>query len=568
MPRDDYPNEYAPTGKDAPYVPSRTPYQLTGKQKREKEKNLAVRALQYDKEFEQAKANNWIHRGFPVKENPNVPGRLTWDMEKLHQALDGVNNSNRFFDNLKHIDPHKTEVRADNADVMTNLFKKDYVKAGQWRQGELLEDHLNKGQGASGMGKWASKVVPALALGVIGAGALGAAGALGSGPTVLGGGASTAETLAGMGLGGAGGEGAITGGTVPITAGMTATELANMPGINSLAGLGGPGPALAAGAGTNALTTMPTSAINAIQSGALASVPAAAETTAETLAGMGLAGGGGGAAGAGAIAGGTNALADIAAGTAASTLPAAAASTLPAAAAGGASTVATAIPWDTIISGLGNVVNGVLGYVGAGNAADAVSDASDKSAELAWQMYQQGREDLAPWREAGGAAVQDLAGKIAAGPGEFEASPGYQWTLDQGLNAQQNALSAMGANRSGKHIKAATDYAEGLASTEYDNFLRRWYDKLKPLQSMAGLGQTSANQTAGLGANAAANMGNAYATSGLAQGAGNINQTNALTGAITGGANSLLQYNALRNLPQMPATPNYYGNPAYAPGRP
>ena len=147
--------------------------------------------------------------------------------------------------------------------------------------------------------------------------------------------------------------------------------------------------------------------------------------------------------------------------------------------------------------------------------------------------------------------------------GEFEESPGYQFTLKEGLNAQQNALSAMGQNRSGKHLKASAQYAEGLASTEYDNFLRRWYDTLKPLQSMAGMGQTSAQATGAAGANAAGNMGNAYMAGGQASGAGSINQANALTGAIQGGANQYLMYNQLRNLPQyqpfQSGTPNTTG---------
>lgn len=160
-----------------------------------------------------------------------------------------------------------------------------------------------------------------------------------------------------------------------------------------------------------------------------------------------------------------------------------------------------------------------------------------------------------------------LTGMIERGPGEFEESPGYRFTLKEGLDAQQNALSAMGKNRSGTHLKAAAAYAEGMASTEYDNFLARWYKSLTPYQSMAGLGMTGAQTTSQAGTNAATGAANAILAGGIAKGAGYINQANALTGAIGTGANALLQYNANRNLPQTGYQPYQAGQPNFT-GRP
>ena len=151
---------------------------------------------------------------------------------------------------------------------------------------------------------------------------------------------------------------------------------------------------------------------------------------------------------------------------------------------------------------------------------------------------------------------------------EFTESPGYQFTLSEGERAIQNALSRMGMSRSGKHLRAAVEHAEGLASTEYDNFLRRWYrdqeekrvafsSQINPYLAMAGMGQTSAQQTAQLGSQTAGQMGQAQIYGGEARAASDINRANALTGAITGGTNALLYYNALRNLrPQQTAAVN------------
>ena len=324
--------------------------------------------------------------------------------------------------------------------------------------------------------------------------------------------------------------------------------------------------------------------------------------------------------------------------------------------------------WPAVIAAGGALAGGVIAGRAAGQAADYQKDAAKIAAKLQREMYYQGRKDVAPWREAGAASVNQLRRMLgmdyyadkdeladqaipAAGPAgggqtemqrvpiyktkkvrnpnyepgdwdtgksriitkrvisgykyvpvpkkttgtagtgapadmqlvrgtgegppgyepvpEFEESPGYQFTLKEGERAIQNALSRMGMSRSGKHLRAATAHAEGLASTEYDNFLNRWYrgqaekrqafsSQINPYLAMAGMGQTSAQQTANLASTAGSQMGQAAMDGGEAQAGGAINRANALTGAISGGANTLLYYNALRNL-QLPAiaTPNY-----------
>jgi len=168
--------------------------------------------------------------------------------------------------------------------------------------------------------------------------------------------------------------------------------------------------------------------------------------------------------------------------------------------------------------GAGSALIGSGGQAYAAHeSADAQKKAAKEAADVQWDMYMQSREDLAPWREAGARAVGTLEGMIGAGPGEFKESPSYQFALSEGLKGQQRAASATGRLGSGAYLKGATRYAEDLASTEYDNFLRRWYQSLTPWQSMAGLGQTAGAQT---GANALATgrgMGASYLYGGEAK---------------------------------------------------
>ena len=151
-----------------------------------------------------------------------------------------------------------------------------------------------------------------------------------------------------------------------------------------------------------------------------------------------------------------------------------------------------AILGSAVIGGVGSLLAGKSQASAAQSAAQTQAASADRAAGVQLQMYNQSRADMAPWRNQGQMALNALQKIMIAGPGKFKASPGYQWTLDQGLQGAQRAASAGGANRSGAHMKAATEYAEGLASTEYDNFLNRYYKSLTPYQALAGIGQSAA----------------------------------------------------------------------------
>lgn len=207
-------------------------------------------------------------------------------------------------------------------------------------------------------------------------------------------------------------------------------------------------------------------------------------------------------------------------------------------------------PITAAVAGGASIIGGIVSSNAAKSAANTQADAADRAAQLQYEMYQQQREDLAPWRAAGQQGLNTLQSMLQAGPGDFKASEGYQWTLGQGQQGIQNAMSAMGRNRSGSHLKAATSYAEGLASTEYDNFLKRWYQSLTPYQSMAQIGMTTGEQLGQSGMQAAANAGNATMAGGNAIAQGVANQSNALTGTIGNLANQYTYYNQLKNVQQ------------------
>ena len=114
-----------------------------------------------------------------------------------------------------------------------------------------------------------------------------------------------------------------------------------------------------------------------------------------------------------------------------------------------------------------------------------IGESTDKATTTA-------RGDLAPWRKAGTDALGQLQEKIAAGPGDFEKSPGYQFRLDEGQKAIERGAAARGGALSGAAMKAGMRYGQNFATQDYDNFLRRYYESMDPLERMSGQGMEAA----------------------------------------------------------------------------
>lgn len=86
-----------------------------------------------------------------------------------------------------------------------------------------------------------------------------------------------------------------------------------------------------------------------------------------------------------------------------------------------------------------------------------------------------------PYMQAGSDAAMYLSQLTAPGSTYYAQDPGYQWRLQQGLDATQNSAIARGMGMSGNTLKALNDYAQGSASQEYGNTFNRY-------MQLAGLG--------------------------------------------------------------------------------
>ncbi len=224
------------------------------------------------------------------------------------------------------------------------------------------------------------------------------------------------------------------------------------------------------------------------------------------------------------------------------------------------------MPWVIpIVVGAVTAGAAIYGAVTTKQAADAQARAAKKAAQQQMDQFYQSREDLSPWRQAGTNALAQLQAKLAAGPGEYTKSPGYDVRLNQGIAALDRSAAARGRLLSGAQTKAVTRFGQDYATNDYQNWLANWYNSLTPLQSMAGQGLTTAGTISNLGANAATNMGtnNILASNYGAQGnqaiVGGINN---VANTLNQGAQNYLYYKWANQTPPAynnPARPDYPG---------
>lgn len=104
----------------------------------------------------------------------------------------------------------------------------------------------------------------------------------------------------------------------------------------------------------------------------------------------------------------------------------------------------------------------------------------------------------APYREAGGQALQTYMGSLGMGGGgaaktareSFQESPGYQFALKQGLQSTQRGAAAGGMAGSGAEERELQRVGQGMAQQQYGG----WQSKLAGL---SGMGQQAAQAAAG-----------------------------------------------------------------------
>lgn len=232
---------------------------------------------------------------------------------------------------------------------------------------------------------------------------------------------------------------------------------------------------------------------------------------------------------------------------------------------------------------MSDIISGVGSIIAGNQAASAAKSAANTQA----QMYQMTAANEAPYMNLGastadqtGAFAQNNALNYGSSPylaaatrsmpasagamtqSELEQTPGYQFTLGQGLKMTQAANAAKGLGVSGAALKGAATYATGLADSTYSNRFSEaqqtfsdWLsqntayqgnltNEYNMLSDATKIGSNAAAQLGQQGTSLANQSGNYTTIGGLAEAAGTRGAANALSGGTASGnsGNSLMGY--------------------------
>lgn len=222
------------------------------------------------------------------------------------------------------------------------------------------------------------------------------------------------------------------------------------------------------------------------------------------------------------------------------------------------------------IGAAGSLFGGLFGGSASGKASKEYIQALKQAQQFMQQQEQQGLQNYQPYLGAGSQATGTLAQMLGT-PGkglltpwtqQFTAptaeqaaqTPGYQFQLQEGEKALQNSAAGKGGLLSGRTLADLNNYAQGTASSNYQNvfnnaltqynsaystFLNNQNNTYSRLMGLSNEGLSAAggagNLIQGVGGDIASLMGQ----QGAAAAAGTLGTANSWTNAFSGISNAL-----------------------------
>lgn len=191
----------------------------------------------------------------------------------------------------------------------------------------------------------------------------------------------------------------------------------------------------------------------------------------------------------------------------------------------------------------------VIGAAGTAYASDQASSATRDATSAAITQQQKGLDQQAtlsaPYRALGESAVPQLQSLLGIGGADptqaLRATPGYNFTLNQGLDATKNAASASGMLLSGNTLEGLDKFSTGLADQTYQQAVAN-------TMGVVDLGQAAAaGQAANIGA-ASNNISNLISNQGNTLAGIDANTIAGITKSISGGINNYATAQTLAGL--------------------
>jgi hypothetical protein len=181
-------------------------------------------------------------------------------------------------------------------------------------------------------------------------------------------------------------------------------------------------------------------------------------------------------------------------------------------------------------------------------------------------MYEQSREDLAPYRELGYTALGDIESRIPYFTSQFGdeqlrqyLDPSMAFRQRLGTQATERLANVGGGALSGNTMRALNEFGQNLASTEYANAFNRFQTErgniYNTLANIAGMGQGAVNTGVGAAQNLAAQQTGLLTGQAAAQAAGQVGSANAIAGGLGQLGNLAMFYGM--NQPAVTPPPGY-----------
>jgi hypothetical protein len=183
------------------------------------------------------------------------------------------------------------------------------------------------------------------------------------------------------------------------------------------------------------------------------------------------------------------------------------------------------------------IASAAIGANASSKAGKMQAASADRAADLEREMFERNIELNAPFREAGVTALNKLVPLATEytpfGMDQFKADPGYAFRMSEGMKGLERSAAARGGLLSGSMLKGIQRFGQDLGSQEYQNAFNRYQAerqaRLNPLQSLAGVGQTTSQQLGAAGTQMAGNVGNLMTGGAAARASGYVGGANALT---------------------------------------
>ncbi|MCF7642934.1 DNA transfer protein p32 [Acinetobacter johnsonii] len=205
-----------------------------------------------------------------------------------------------------------------------------------------------------------------------------------------------------------------------------------------------------------------------------------------------------------------------------------------------------------VIAGGAAIAGGAMASSASKKAAKTQAASADQASAIQQANFEQTREDLMPYKQAGDTSLKQLMGQMGSNgyfnqsyEGDkfnFQADPSYKFRQQQGFDGIQSQAAAQGGLLSGATLKALNDYNSNLASQEYGNAFNRWQSTDNNNYERFNADQTNRynrlSNLVGVGQNAAAQVGNAGAQTSQAIANNTMAGANSIAAGQVGSANA------------------------------